>query len=254
MSTDDTQAPAVQDPAMDTQVQADTSETNQLATNDAPEATQGTEAAQETATAGIDATDTAQEKLLAGKYKTVDDLEKSYKELESKYGKEASEKAELTRILNDSFTAPEAPKAQDTADIYEDLDSNPLNTEIEQLKKVTAVQSFVMTHQDADASAMQKVLASDPMIKQINGHEAKLEYAYLRSLSQSQPKAIAEAKKVAQAETQAKIVEKTGAQVETASRATEVNAAELMTTATSAGPDDRKAARLALIRKHLTNI
>lgn len=255
MSMDETQAPAVQDPSQDTQAQADTSTTDQLATNDAPAATQGTEAVQETATAEVEATDTAQEKLLAGKYKTVDDLEKSYKELESKYGREASEKAELTRILNDSFQAPEPTQAQDTATELEEYgETNPLKAEIDGLKRVTAVQNFVFTHQDADAAAMQKVLAEDSIVKQINGHEAKLEYAYLKSKNMAQPKAIAEAQKVAQAQAQAKVVEKQSAQVETASRASQVDAAELLTQATTAGPKDRQAARLALIKKHLANL
>ena len=255
MSEDDTQAPVMQDPVMDTPAPTDTSETNQLATTDAPQATQGTDAAQETATAEIEATDTAQEKLLAGKYKTVDDLEKSYKELESKYGREASEKAELTRILNESFQAPTpAPVEVETAPVYDEYDSNPLTKEIDNLKRVTAVQSFVMGHQDADPVAMQKVLSTDPIINQISGHEAKLEYAYLRSQSMTRPKAIAEAQKAAQVQAQAKIAEKQVAQVEASSKATEADNAALLTQATTASPTDREAARLALIRKHLTRL
>lgn len=253
MSVDETQAPVVQDPATDTPVQTDTSETNQLATNDAPEATQGTEAAQETATAEISATDTAQEKLYAGKYKTPEELERSYKELESKFGQTASEKAELTRILNDSFVAPE-PTRTDTVNDLDELEDNPLKKEVDKLNRVTAVQTFAISHPDADGDAMRKVLADDPLVSQISGHEAKLEYAYLRSKSITQPKVIAQAQKEAQSQAQAKIVEKQAAQVETASKATETNNAELMTQATTAKPQDREAARLALIRKHLTNI
>lgn len=240
-TTGDQSAPAQADTA-DTQASEADVQTN----NDAPEASQEVK---ETAT---EATDTAEEKLYAGKYKNVDDLEKSYKELESKYGKEASEKAELTRILNEAFVAPETT---DTAN--EDyVETTPqVNPEIEQLKRDNAVVKFIMGHQDADGEAMKQILADDPLVKQISGHDAKLEYAYLRSQNMSQPKAIAEAKKTAQAETQAKTAEKQAAQVESARKAEPPEEESDLEKATgNYNQETRDAARLRVIRKNLVNL
>lgn len=256
MKQDDTQAPAVQDPTTDTPAPADTSTTDQLATTDAPEAAQDNAVAQETTTPDTNATDTAQEKLLAGKYKSVEDLEKSYKELESRYGKETSEKAELTRILNEAFApATQAqPEAAETVETFSD-EPTPINNPDDGTKRDLSVLKFTIGHPDADGAAMQKVLAEDPFISNIQGYDAKLEYAYAKSQLQSQGKAVAQATKQAQADTQAKIVEKQAAQVETAQKVTDVNdASEQLNRATTGTPKEREAARLALIRKHLTNI
>lgn len=251
----DTQAQGqVTDPAMDTPTPTQTSETNQLATNDAPEATQGT-VAQETTQTEVKAEDTAQEKLLAGKYKTVEDLEKSYKELESRYGKETSEKAELNRILNEAFapTMPVQDTAQvDTTDAYVD---EPITQPDDSVKRDMAVLKFTIGHPDADGNAMQQVLAKDPLINQITGYEAKLEYAYAKAKAESQNKTVAQATKQAQQDAQVKMVEKQAAQVETAQKAAPVNEeAELMNKAMTGRPDERAAARLAIIRKRLTKL
>lgn len=249
MSVDDTQAPQSQDPvATDTSALEDQSEAS-TQTNEAPEATQTVEEKQ---TEEVNATDTA-DKLYAGKYKTPEDMEKAYKELESKFGRETSEKADLTRILNEAFTPPEAPQAQ-VEDDYEE--SNPLTEKVERMERQSAVQGFIFTHPDANGSAMNEVLGKDPIIQQIQGHEAKLEYAYLKSQNMSSAKAIAEAQKTAANQAQTKIVEKQAAQVETARKAdtTDENS-ELMERATgNYSQEDRDNARKALIRKNLINL
>lgn len=253
MKPDDTQTPTADVPVETTAT--DTAETQVSATSEqtseAPEATQETV---ETTPTEVKAEETASEILYAGKYKTVEDLENAYKNAESKLGSTTSEKAELAKILNEAFQAPEAVVAAPAADDFED-EPNPVTQEIDGLKRVQAVQSFVMNHPEADAATMQKILAEDPIIRQISGHDAKLEYAYLRSQSMGQSKTIAEAeKKGAQAAT-AKVAEKQVAQVESA-RNVEVieDGAELLTQASTGNPDERESARRALIKKHLVNL
>lgn len=246
MSDTDTQTTVVDPPA-----QADTADTQaseaSTQSNETPEATQGTEA-QEAPQTEVKAEDTVEDKLYAGKYKSVEDMEKAYTELQSKFGQTTSEKAELSRILNDSFTTP-APA--DTGDGFTD-EPDPVNQEIDNLKRVTAVQSFILSHPDADPTSMQKVLAEDPLVKQISGHEAKLEYALLRSQSMSQPKAIEEAEKRAAQATQAKIAEKQTAQVESAAKSAPVDEkAELNSRMSSGTQEQRDAARREYIKKYL---
>lgn len=249
---EDTLSPGQTDVPVATDTTADqASEADVQTNNEAPEATQQTEESVE-----VKVEDTAENKLYAGKYKSPEDMEKAYKELESKFGQTASEKAELARILNDAFASPE-PTAQ--APVVEDVfgeSPDPVVQEIENLKRQTAVQGFIMNHQDADAAVMGKILAEDPLVKQIAGHEAKLEYAYLRSQSMSQPKAIEEAKKTAQTQAQAKIVEKQAAQVESVKTSEQTNeTAELFEKATgNYSQEERDAARRALIRKNLVNL
>lgn len=48
-----------------------------------------------------------EEKLYAGKFKSPEDMEKSYTELQSKFTKTAQEKAEIERFLQNSQQAPE---------------------------------------------------------------------------------------------------------------------------------------------------
>ena len=250
---EDTQATDVDAPdtTADTAITQPSEASDQIE-NKAPEATLETEA-EEAQPTEVKAEDTVEEKLLAGKYKTVDDLEKAYKSAEAKLHTEASEKAELARILNESFATPEP--VSDT-DAYESDEPNLVNQEIEGLKRVTAVQSFIMSHQDADADSMKEVLASDPLVKQISGHEAKLEYAYLRSKNTAQPKAIEEAQKQATQATQAKIVEKQTAQVESAQSSEQIDEnSELYEKATgNYSQEDRDQARRELIRKNLVNL
>lgn len=248
MSVIETTAPQTEEPeATDTSTQADTSDAG-TQTDEAPEATPAVEEQPE-----VKATDTAEEKLYAGKYKTVEEMEKAYQELNSTFSKTSQEKAELSRILNEAFAAPEpssAPPSQD--DLYQE-ESNPVNQEIESLKRQTAVQGFIMNHQDADASQMGKILAEDPLVKQISGHEAKLEYAYLRSQNMAQSKAIAEAEKKGAQATQAKIAEKQVAQVETAGKTAERTdeKSELQERMSTGPVEQREKARREYIKKYL---
>lgn len=241
---DDTQTSQTVDPAAtDTSTQVNQSEAITQTNEGTPEATQQTEE-----TVEIKAEDTVEDKLYAGKYKSVEDMEKAYRELQSKATKDSQEKAELARILNESFAAPE-PQVQ--ADPYA-IEPDPINNEVENLKSQVAVQSFIMTHPNADASSMQEVFNTDPLVKQISGHEAKLEYAFLKSQSMSSSKAIAEARKTATQETKAKIVEKQTVQVES-SKATEQidEKSDLKNRMSSGSYEDREKARKEYIRKYL---
>jgi hypothetical protein len=259
MDKTDTQVTGESAPSTDTASTVEDTAATQ--TNEAGELSQGTpkaaqssEKTEESTQTEVTATDTAQEeKLLAGKYKSVEDLEKSYKELESKYGKEASDRAELAKILNEAFAPPAADTATDTG--YDADEESPA------LKKATAAElkstilEFMYTHSDADPTTLNEILKNDPLIGRISGEDAKLEYAYLRAKSLGSEKALAEVQKKAKDATVAKIAEKEVAKVETASKAdTTDDKAELMTQATSGTPDERKAARNALIRQHLTKL
>lgn len=242
----DTQAIEPDAPVQDT-ADTQTSEAN-VQSNDAPEATQVQEETPE-----LNATDTVEEKLYAGKYKSVEDLEKSYQELQSKFGKETSEKAELTRILNEAFATP-APVTDTQDQGYEE--ANPLADKVERIERQGAVQNFIFAHPDANASSMQEVLSTDPIVQQIQGHDAKLEYAYLKSQNMTSPKVIEAARNQAASQAQAKIVEKQAAQVESSRKAEQTDEnSELYTKATgNFSKAERDAARQAFIRKNLVNL
>lgn len=245
---DDTQATGNAAPAQDTAA-TQPSEADVQQVNEAPEVTQGTEAAEGTATAEVSTEDTAEDKLYAGKYKSVDDLEKSYKELESKYGKEAAEKAELTRVLNEAFSEVET---ETTDEGYQEDSGDP---RIEALERKTAVQDFILTHQDVDLGAMQEILANDPLISQLPGYEARLEVAYLKSKNMTTKQAIEEANKTAQKTAQENVLKREAAQVESATKAEPVEEEQLMGKVTgNYSAEERDAARKALIRKHLINL
>lgn len=242
---DVTQTNGDEAPAVAATVDNQTSEADVQTNEVAPEATQQSEG-----TAEIKATETAEDKLYAGKYKSVEELEKAYKNASSEASRIAQDKAELSRILNESFAEPE-PQVQAQADPYA-VEPDPINNEIENLKRVTAVQSFIMSHEGADAGAMQEVLNSDPLVKQIQGHEAKLEYAFLRSQNMSQKKAVAEATNNAVQSTKAKIVEKQTAQVESSKVTEQVDEkSELKNKFTQGSYEDRENARRQYIRKYL---
>lgn len=244
---DDTQVTGNDAPAdadtVDTQENSADVQTN----NEAPEATQEVKETAEKAE------DTADEKLYAGKYKSPEDLEKGYTELQSKFGKETSEKAELSRILNEAFAAPVEQQPGDGSEFEED---SPQDDRLERIERQSAVQGFILNHPDANPAEMQKILSEDPMLKQIQGHDAKLEYAYLKSQNIASPKAIEEAQKTAASQAQSKLVEKQAAQVETAKKAEEDDAgSDLFSKATgNYSAEDRAAARKELIRKHLTRL
>lgn len=249
MDPNDTPAPAQDTPAPADTVEQQASTASEV-TSETPEATQGT-GSQEATPTEVNATDTVEEKLFAGKYKTADEMEKAYLNLQSKATKDSQEKAELSRILNEAYTTP-APTA-DTGDGFSE-EPDPVTQEIERLKHVTAVQSFIITHPDADAVAMQKVLSEDSMIKQISGADARLEYAFLKSKNMASPKAIEEARQTAANQATAKIAEKQAAQVETAQKAEEVQDSLLEKATGNYTYEDRQKARQELIRKHLVNL
>ncbi len=179
---------------------------------EAPEATQGAgDTSQE-----VNATDTADERLYAGKYKSIEDLESAYKNAESKLGSVTSEKSELSRILAEAFADDPAPKGQGNYDDYEDDAAAPKADDT--VNRKLSVMEFAMSNPDADGAAIMEVLKSDPYISQIGSYEAKLRYAHAISQNASKPKAVAEAKKQAQAETQVKVAAKQAAQVESATK------------------------------------
>lgn len=246
MSVNDTQAPQPAEPvATDTSAPVDTSEAG-------TQVIEAPEAAQEVKEPVVEATDTAEEKLYAGKYKTVEDMEKAYQELNSKYTNTSQEKAELSRILNEAFATEPVPVQAAEADIY-DEPAPSANPATDGIMRDNAVIKFMLAHGDADGEAMKQVLSTDPYIKQITGYEAKLEYAYLRSQAITAPKAVAQAKKEAQAQTQAKIVEKQAAQVESAAKtsAQADEASELKNRMSSGSVAEREAARREYVRKYL---
>ncbi len=255
MNADDTQATGTVAPEDTTATDTAATQPSEASvqSNEAPDATPVVEATSE-----VKAEDTVEEKLLAGKYKTVDDLEKSYTELQSRFSKETSEKAELARILNDAFVAPEnqgQAQVADTSNDYSD-EPDPRDQKLEKLERQTAVSSFIMTHPDAAGDTMNKILAEDPVISQISGHEAKLEYAYLKSKNMTTQKAIEEARKQATQQTHAKIAEKQTAQVESAGTTVQTDEnTELRNKATgNYNQADRDAARKSWIRKNLVNL
>lgn len=244
MESNETQAPETQAPAAaDTAEIQDQSEAGDSQVS-VPEVSEEAQAETE-----VKAEDTTQEKLLAGKYKTVEDLEKSYKELESKYGKEASEKAELTRALTEQLTSPAPAVTEDN--YYEEPAAAPDDS----VKRDLAVMKFIMAHGNADATAMKDILATDPLVSQIQGYEAKLEYAHLKAQAAGQSKAVAQAAKEAKVQTVQKIAEKEIAQVESARKAEPADeSGELHDKLTYGTEDERKAARQALIRRNLINL
>lgn len=190
-------------PEQDTATSPTPNEADVQVNNDAPEASQSQEE-----TTDLTAEETAEAKLYAGKYKTVEDMEKAYTELQSKATKDSQEKAELSRILNEAFTPP----SQDDNESYNDV---PDEREDARDRDI-ALLKFSIAHENANGEEMAKVLQSDPFINSISSYEAKLEYAYLKSQNMSSKQAMVEAEKKAAQETQAKFAEKQAAQVETA--------------------------------------
>lgn len=247
---EETQTTGSAAPSQDEDTASDqTSEASVQTNNEAPEA------AQEAKEPETKAEDTAEEKLYAGKYKSAEEMEKAYQELQSKATKDSQEKAELTRILNEAFTPPEATTAKETVEEDFEEPTPQVNSKEDARDRKIALLEFTVNHPDADGDTMVKVLQSDPRVADMSSYEAKLEYAYLRSQNMSQPKAIAEAQKTAKAESQAKTAEKQAAQVESAKKAEPVGDDSLLSKATgNYTAEDREAARKALIKKHLVNL
>ncbi len=240
--TTGTDAPADQTQAADT-VDTQASEAS-TQVDDTPEVTQGEgEQSQE-----VNTEDTVEEKLFAGKYKSIEELESAYKSAESKLGTVNSRNADLTKLLNDAFTAPE-PTGEDT-DSFED--TSEASSGDDSIKRDMSVMKFVMGHPDASGAAMAEVLANDPFIGNINSYEAKLEYAYAKSQSMTTKEAVAQAEKRTAQQTQTKIVEKQAAQVEGASRTEKLDEKdELRKKFTTGSPDERKQARIDYFRKYM---
>lgn len=218
-----TEAPEVTT-APDT-AQPQSTEASGQANTQTPDVTPDNVPAQEAVAPETNTEDTVEEKLLAGKYKSVEDLERSYKELESKHGQTASEKAELARILTDAFSAPApAPQASVPDTDYDaDTEADPVNQELSSIKTRLAITEFLSAHQDADAQSLVEIIGSDPNVANITSPEAKLEYAYLKSQNATQAKVVAEAQKQGAVQAQAKAAEKQVAQVESARKAEPVN-------------------------------
>lgn len=209
-----------------------------------PEATQDNAQAQEAQAPETKAEDTVEEKLYAGKYKSVDELEKAYQSAESKLGSTTSEKAELAKILNEAFTAPEETAQQatteDTDSYAEDTEHNPVNQELASIKTRLAISEFLASHQGADAQALAEIINSDPNVANITSPEAKLEYAHLKSQNMSHEQAVAEAQKQGATQAQVKAAEKQVAQVEGARKAEPVdNKAELIQRVKAGDPKAR---------------
>lgn len=167
--------------------------------------------------APVNATETVENKLYAGKYKSAEELEKAYLSAQSEASRISQEKAELSKILADAFTAEPESEVQTPVSSYEDEPEESTSNPNSEVNRKLAVMEFAMANPDANGAAMMEVLKSDPYIKQINSYEAKLRYAHAISQNTAKPKAIAEAQTQARVETQAKIAEKQAAQVESAS-------------------------------------
>lgn len=245
---EDTQVTGNEAPVQDTAT-TQANEADVQVTNETPEATQTQEGTSE-----VKAEDTVENKLYAGKYKSVEEMEKAYQELNSKFTSTSQEKAELSRLLTEAFYASEseATTTAQQADDYADDYGATNNQADDSVHRDIAVMKFTMAHPDADGASMMEVLSKDPYVKNINGHEAKLEYAYLRSQSITQPKVVEEAKKQAAQAAQAKVVEKQTAQVETAQKAEQVDEkTELKNKATSGTYEERRAARQEYLRKYV---
>jgi len=197
-------APVIADTAPAPNSEAD------LQANETPEAAEAQEAP-------VNAEETVEEKLYAGKYKSPEDLEKSYIELQSKFSSTTQQKAELSRILADAFAEPAAPQVQTPA--YDDYEEDsPAQKPDDVYGRKIAVMEFSMSHPDADGAAILEVLKNDPATRNMPDYETKLKYAYAISQNTARPKAVEEAAKQSQTQAQVKYAEKQAAQVESASK------------------------------------
>lgn len=241
---DETQVTGSEAPVTTETANNQSNEADVQVTNQAPEATE------ESKESSDNATETAEEKLYAGKYKTVEDLEKAYKNASSEATKLSQERAQLTSELQGTLNEEAAQSPILDVNGYVD----PVAEKVERLERNDSVSRFIFAHPDANGESIKEVLTSDPIVQQIQGYDAKLEYAYLKSQSMSTSKAIAEAKKTGAAETQAKILEKQVAQVESNNPSKKTNDdSELYSKATGNYTQaERDEARRALIRKNLT--
>jgi hypothetical protein len=241
----DTQATGVDEPTVVDTSETQPSEASSPVSNEAPEATQGIEETE------VKAEDTAEEKLYAGKYKTVEDMEKAYKELQTKATKDAMQKADMAKAITSTLDA----QADEAAQIN-GYETDPIVEKVDRLERKDAVTSFMLSHSDAKVEAMDEVLKTDPIVATINSYQGRLEYAYLKSKNMVTNEAVVEAQKKGAAQAQAKILEKQTAQVETARKAEQTDQdSELYERATgNYSMEDRDAARREYIRRNLVNL
>lgn len=222
------------------------------------QASETPEAAVANEEAPVNATETVEEKLYAGKYKSAEDLEKAYLSAQSEASRISQEKAELSKILADAFAAEPAPVTQAGTeaayDDYEETTPNSNNAN-DVVTRDLSVLKFVVSNPDADGAAMMEVLKNDPLVANINGYDAKLKYAYAISQNTGKPKAVAEAVAQAQVQTQAKIAEKQAAQVESATKQSPPTTEEPLTQEQirSALKDDKAFGEILKKRKGFSN-
>lgn len=257
---DDNQAVASEAPetaaAAEDKVEDQSSEADVQVDSEAPEATQQSEG-----NAEIKAEDKAEDGLILGKFKTQEDLTKAYQSLESKWSKDAQEKAELVKVLSDSVVSEPTTDTQTAAveggDAFaETAEPDPVAKEIAGLKLKDAIRDFADAHNDADLTAVNEILKADPVVSGITSYEAKLEYAYLKSKNMATNKVVEDAKKQGSQEAQAKILEKQTAQVESNQKAEATDEdAELYNRATgNYSHEDRQAARREYLKKHFVDL
>lgn len=213
------------------------SETSNPVNNEAPDTNQGEE---ETGINGEDKAD----KLLAGTFKSTEELERAYKELRTKATKDAMQKAELAKTVNNTLS-------EQTEGLYGD---DHVAVKLDAMERSNAVNSFTITHPDANVAEVDSILRSDPVVQSIGTYEGRLEYAYLKSQNMATQKAVEEAGKKAAVQKEAKILEKQAAQVESSRKAEPEQDTDLLTQASTGSYEQREAARRELIRKHLINL
>lgn len=259
MNPSDTQTPAEENPQTeDTSQKQEQSEASGLAEQEAPEANQN----EEEKDSGEKAEDTAEERLLAGKYKTTEDLEAAYKQLESKFGHKSNQVAELNSALTESLEQSQEAEVQTETESEEHQSTQPKvqpSASEDNRDRDIAVMKFVMTRGNEvspeQTQEINKVLQSDPIVSQISTTEGKLEYAYQKSRNATNQQAMQKAQEEAQKETKAKMAEKEAAQVESGKKAEQPDGKEqLLSQAREGGPEEAKKARERLIREQLTNL
>ncbi len=146
LSNEETQAP---------EGQLDGTESNEPDSSD-EETTEVTEVEETEETEEEESTDEEKQTLLAGKFKSVDDLEKSYSELQKKLGSRDEDK-ELKQQLSNLYgnEKPSAIKAEEVlndvpADIREEMISDFRKRKNEQIQKEIQAKSEQYFEQDAE--------------------------------------------------------------------------------------------------------
>lgn len=152
--------------------------------------------------------------FLGGKYKSKEDFENAYKNLQTTRQRELQEAAELRSVLQAAFATDDDTTDPATAG-YAGYDDDKADSVV--ANRLVNME-FAMAHPDADGKAILDVMKNDPVAKQIQSYEARLRYAYLASKEKAAPQQVAEAQRQAAADAKAKVVEKQAAQVEPATK------------------------------------